>query len=251
MKHVIAIFFDEEREHYQVSDAWVKDRMQLFYNFTMQSLREQSFADFEIWMLCGKRFKAYTTKAFKKLAKYYDSRVKWSYYRGSDLIFDIKDDHLCISRIDSDDLYAKDALEVINQEAEKIKSNEIEYMAFRNSYLWDRNNGYIGFHRHISPPFISQIYPKSLYQNYGNGLGNFFVEHGSMGGRLPQCVGLPDNKICVVKHEANVSDAQRRREPRKIGKAAINKMALKGEAFTDKSVMRTILKDFGVPRERV
>ena len=134
MKHLIWIYLDWDRASFPHLDPiWIKERIRIFERFTLASLKNQSFQDFEICLLCGQKNRA-ITEAHK-----WDPRVNVLYDRGRKFISRIDDEYLAISRLDSDDLYHKHAVKIINQAADISKSPAaMQAMIFRKNLLWNR-----------------------------------------------------------------------------------------------------------------
>jgi len=192
VKHIVVIYLDWDRAKVRVTPKWVMDRIKLFHKFTLQSLLNQTFQDFEIWMMCSDRY-ADITKAAE-----WHPRIKRVYGRASMFFQSAEHDFIAMTRMDSDDLYHKDALaEVANN---VHPSDKVECLIFRKNLAWNVEGKYIGRHIRQSPPFFTQVWPKKLYRKWEYFNNTFYVSHGKATRKHP-IQELSENKVCVVKHE--------------------------------------------------
>ena len=243
MKHLIWIYLDWDRASFPHLDPiWVKERIQIFERFTLTSLKNQSFKDFEICLLCGQKNRSITE------AHEWDPLVNVSYDRGREIISGIDDEFLAISRLDSDDLYHRHALKVIDQAAE-ISKNPIEMqgLIFRKNILWNRIFNYIAPHYRLCkfPPFQTKIYPRKLYKDWLQLSSTLFVTHGHA--RRFSMLDLPKHNVCVVKHGTNFSHVKKNINAGEHTKEDLERKYKKGQVFTlDDKEVRETLSDFGM-----
>jgi hypothetical protein len=171
-----------------VSPIWIRERIDIFQRFTLASLLNQSFKDFEICLLCGLRNRAITE------AVDWHPRVNVIYDRGRTFVSKIKDDYLAISRIDSDDLYRRDALEVIDR-ATEIGKNGLHYRMCQ------------------PPPFVTRVYPRKVYKDWSELSMTLFLQHGQRTWAQVPLLDLPRHLVCVVKHGTNFHQVKQKLNP--------------------------------------
>jgi len=244
VKHVVAIYLDWEVEGMPLSREWVRDRMPLFSETTLKSLLNQSFNDFEIHLLCGSKYRKLTER-FP-----WNSQIHLVYDKGRSFLQELDTDYLAITRIDSDDLFHKDAMQEVSEEV--ILSNKMEFLIFRKNLLWDRITGMIGRHIATSPPFFTHIYPKALYKDWDYFHATHLVDHGKAGGRRSGTKELGVNRVCVVKHSENISIVRQQVERTPVTGQRLEKYKRQGKFVTDDLLeMRKILADFAVEAKDV
>ena len=243
--YIVRLFLDMDRPDLLLPEQWVHDRIALFEQFTLKSLLNQSFGDFRIFLLCGERHRA-ITEAHK-----WHPRVEVCYDRGMSKFAQIKTPHLSITRLDSDDLMHKHAMREVRDNA--IRSSKRECMVWRNNIMWDRLNRYIGLWLgRAGSPFVTHVFPYAIYRDRGLFETQHFQEVGKLGDRSNGAKVLSENKICVVRHNHNISLIKR-------GLTAIEYTAEQRAAliaYNESNVLRRveirrILEPFGVAAEQV
>ena len=250
MKHLIWIYLDWDRASFpRLDPIWVRERIRIFERFTLASLLNQSFQDFEICLLCGQKNRAITE------AHDWDPRVNVLYDRGKEFISKIEDEFLAISRLDSDDLYHKHAVKVIDQAAKIVdKSKELQALVFRKNILWNRISRFLGLHYRMChpPPFVTRIYPRAIYKDWLRLSSTLFIPHGKMIRGRFTAFDLPKHHVCVVKHGTNFSLVKKNKSPHEHTKEDIEGRIKKGHIFTlDKEGIRKTLYDYGMTNELI
>jgi len=265
--HVVQIFLDIERPNRDVynldlSREWVKKRIEFFNHFTLPSLLNQTFQDFRIFLICGNKHKAYTSSLK------WNKRVEACYGkgRGGTIVTDpgypepglkvkefegIDTDYLAITRIDSDDLFHKKAMAEVRDNVEKtLPTTKRRCLAFRKYLIWDRQANFIRpFHNKPSPPFIVHIFPKSIYKNYWKFASQHFLNHRFMGGAEPNTIELTTNRVCVIKHEENISRIKKNRRLVPISMEARERLKKENRSYIfDKQNLYEILRDFSIDK---
>ena len=245
MRHFIESYIDWDRWRpgNDLTDKWVLDRLDLFHNTTLKSILNQTNQNFGIVVHCGQKHKHVTSKYN------WHPRIKVVYDKCEEFIHNLNEDYLVMTRIDSDDLFHKDAVKDIQDNL--ILSNVRECLIFRNCIVWDRISNFIAHWYDKSPPFFTHIYPKKLYQDYSYYLENHFAEHGRAGGRLPQTKELSEGKICVVKHDLNISTIRKGIIQEKMNLEEIKKSWENQFITCDHDKIIKILCDFGIDMEKV
>jgi len=225
--HVVQVFLDIERPDPNVvlPLAWVKDRVAVFNQFTLRSLLRQTDPNFRIFLICGKRHKAYTEPLpwHKKVELIYPAgshtigatltsspkfNKKPTLYVSEFMDFDT--DYLAISRLDSDDMYHRDAIAEIRGTSKLFrKEHPRTRLLFRMFWKWHRLDRVLEQQREVSPPFYTHIFPKEIYQDIEALRELHFNNHRYVGGAKDEAYELSANKVCVLSHEQNISRIKR------------------------------------------
>ena len=155
-------------------------------------------------------------------------------------------DYIAITRLDSDDLMHRTAMEVVRDNL-LLSEDAITKTIFRTAFHYDILNGVIGTFHRLDSPFVTHVVPKTIYKNWPVFFLLHHVKHGRLGGRDPNTVELPQYKICVVKHENNICNPQNdwtySAEQRRA-------LLVNGQLLAaDKLEVAAILRDFGVSPE--
>ena len=222
-------------------ENWIRRRIILFEKSTLRSLRNQTFKDFRIWMLCSEK----CAKPIRDHAWPDDVHVFFD--KGREVLQKINADYLSITRIDSDDLFHKQAMAEVA--AAQKRTDKRECLIFRANLEWDRPNRFIHPQVRPSPPFFTYIFPKSIYRNWSKYKQQHFVDHGQAGGRLPGTTELPANHACIVKHENNHRYKRRGKKYRIYPAKEIAKFKKTNGYIFDKKKIADIMEDFAFPRE--
>lgn len=237
--HVVSIFFSFDRTTWTLSPEWIKKRIKFFEAFTLKSLLNQSFQDFRIFLICGNRHRKITD------AHQWHGKVELCYDNCQAKYAGINTDHVAITRIDSDDLFHKDALAEVRDSV--ILSNRRECLIFRKNLVWDVINRVIGRHYRQAPPFFTHIFPRRIFRNWPLFSQQHCLVHGQAGGRLPSTKELSEHKVCVVQHRDNISLIRRGLKPVMLSEEQRQALAVRYEwQILDRDRIVAILRDFGV-----
>ena len=241
---IIQIFLDLDGWKISLTKEWIEWRMAFFHEFTLKSILNQSFQNFRIFMLCNPK-NARTTVVYP-----WDSRIEVCYDRGRLKYEKLDSKFVSISRIDSDDLFHRDAMKEVSENL--ILSDKRECLVFKKNLLWDIPNRLIGTHYRKGPPFFTHIFSKSIYKNWEKFCSLHYVPHGVKSGSN-RGKELSNHKICVVKHKKNYARERWGLPPEVVHPKKLARMksiqALDSKNKTvvsDPSMMKEILKDFGV-----
>ena len=260
--HIVQIFLDIERPsrdkyNLELPLEWVKKRIELFNKFTLPSLLNQTFQDFRIFLICGNKHKKLTSK-FN-----WNKRIELCYGKGKsgtittgpgypkpglkvEEFMSIDTDYIAITRLDSDDLLHRDAMANVRDNV--IMSDERRCLMFRKYLVWDMVNRYIKpiYHKR-SPPFITHIFPKSIYKDYDEFARQHFISHRFAGGETQETIELPANRICVVNHGENISRIKKNRRFILMSKEERDEFKEKEPSYIyDIGNMTRTLRDFSV-----
>jgi hypothetical protein len=214
---------------------WWKHRLQIFENFTIQSLKNQTNQNFYFVLYVCKKLPDILLPEFEKVLKNSKLKSKIVYIEDENKVKKELNDFLPISsfvyatRIDSDDLLHKDATSEIQQHCFAWR----RALVFQAGYYYDCVDNRMRHHLKNSPPFHTIMYPYDIYldltasKEYRQTSG-----HDTVQGRMNSVI-LSENKYMLLLHGRNNSG--RYSEPDKKGFEPIEK-----EKYDD------ILKDFGV-----
>jgi len=251
VKHIIQINFDYDRgtKPLPITEQWIDIRFKLFRDFTLQSILNQPHKDLEVWLICGKSHREYTTSLP------WHEKVRLIYDDGAERAAEIDAPWLAVSRIDSDDLYHERALGFIEQLTEKMKSNDIVSFIFCKNLLWNRLQSFIGVHERLCspPPFVTRIMPRKLYRDFRLFRKILLVPHGQAMRTLlaPKMLEV-EGMCCIVKHGTNTFQWKQGLNPVVYSKERIERELEDGGVITTdlEAVVKT-LSAYGVSRERV
>ncbi len=228
--HIVQIFLDIERPNCDIynldlSQKWVEKRIELFNHFTLPSLLNQTFQDFKIFLLCGNKHKSYTS------SYEWNKRVELCYGKGDkgyittepgyppsglkvDNFGKIDTDYIAITRLDSDDLFHRETMAEVRDNVEDILPvTKRECLIFKKYIIWDRQANLIRpLHNKPSPPFIVHIFPREIYKDYWKFASQHFLNHRFMGGTEVNTKELTADRVCVIKHEENISRIKKNRK---------------------------------------
>jgi len=246
MRHVIMILFAIDRYIHGgpiiKSHQWIDIRFDLFQKFTLRSILNQYHDDFDLWVVCDKNNRDYVAQLP------WHRKVELIFDRGEQRTYEIDDDWLTISRLDSDDLYHLSTLQTIRDLSERKKRvDKVASFSFGQNLLWDRNYGFIGKHiRKLPTPFTTRIFSKDMYKDWDKFKQAAFVAHAAPMRRLLGTEMLPDkNKVCVVKHGTNTRELKQSKNP-----TSYSPRQLTSEAdITDPDRIAQILHEYGVLRQ--
>lgn len=265
--HIVQIFLDIERPsrnkyNLDLTEEWVKYRIELFNKFTLPSLLNQTFQNFRIFLICGNKHKKLTS------AHKWNKRIELCYGKGRsgtittapgydkpglriEEFGKINTDYGAITRLDSDDMLHREAMMDVHNNVRL--SNKMDILIFRKYLYWDRVNRYVvPVHHKPSPPFIIHIFPKNIYKDYDKFASLHFIHHRFTGGRLSSVTELPANRICVINHQQNISRVKRNKKLNVLTLAERKTLGVNSDAYIlDKSRMLGILRDFCINPEDI
>jgi hypothetical protein len=199
VQHVVKVHFD--RRSQVATDEWLHRRMDLFMETTWVSLKKQT-VPFTLWIHCDPGMQNVMAPL-----RHLDARMTFMPYgHNTELPGDWT--HAYVTRIDSDDLYAPDALECT---AQVPPPDTVEASIFRRGYVHDVRSGKTGVFYNPSTPFHTLMFPRQIWEtDYAT---NFVGDHSKVGSHYKVHV-LPDWKFCVQLHDSNfVTGAGYSRQP--------------------------------------
>ena len=240
IEHFVRIYLDCDFPHLPKDEEWVRNRIEFFERYTLKSLAAQTFQDFQIALLCGQQFKHIT------------NRHRWpdglhvSYNYGRDIFTKSKADYIAVTRIDSDDLYHREAMADVHQNL-ILTPYKRECLIFRHAQTWDMINKLLIPRHRTSPPFYTHIYPRAMYMDWKRFKADHFIGHGRAGGRLPETKELPEGRVIVTNSDWNVGYFRRNIVPVKMTESTRKKyLKQMTNAIGDKKTINEILAGFGI-----
>jgi len=180
------------------SAAWTKKRIQIFKNYPLQSLLNQSFDDFRIFLFCGKRFR-HITENFDLGT----DRVERIYDYGKRVYQKIETDRVSIMRIDSDDLFHRSMMEQIR----KLVFDDRQFFSARWMIQWNILHNFISNIKIIISPFTNHLFPKRIYKNFDELNKRQFQGYRS----APEL--LNHQSVCIIRHRQNVTWSLLKKDP--------------------------------------
>lgn len=267
----VQIFLDVERPSGLILlRNWVKERIRIFNNYTLRSLLNQTFRDFHILLICGRRHKSLT-------GHYpFHGRVERIYPEGggpigatflSSPLMPMKPtlkmaeyekydtDFISITRLDSDDLLHFQAMEETRSKTiALIKEDPQERLRllFRHYIYWDRLNRFISMQKWESPPFFTHVFPRKIYKNWDLLQPQHFVNHRFLDKKRSDPIEMSKYKICAQSHALNIARIKR-------GHSLPNYTAIQIKKFRKLRFPRTTYKEtiikhlepFGIKPEEI
>lgn len=155
---IVDILFNAWKRSSRIYDRdWIENRMKIFMNYTLKSLKGQSNQNY----IALVRYDRSTEKLIRQaLSKYppLPPNIKFidanSYNR--EIINSAKGyDHLYIVRLDSDDLYSKSYIQKLHDYNPKPRT---QVLISRSGYIYDSVNHRIAKYFHKSPPYHALVY---------------------------------------------------------------------------------------------
>lgn len=187
--------FDKE-----LNKTWIENRLRIFRQYTLQSLKAQTNQDFLVLINCHdetlniineflngfeklpENIKIVGTTKFKEEVKNAITGFKYLY----------------LVRLDSDDMYHKDFVNLISNYNNLIGT---EALMNKNGYVYNHNTKELAKWEFFSPPFYTLIYD---VDNYLKGQ-RYYLERGHCGIRLLKYEILPGENYMIIVHKDNMT----------------------------------------------
>ncbi len=242
-KYIVFTRFDTHSAS-QYDKDWLQYRLNIFKKYTLQSLLNQEYKDFAVWIRYCEDFKE-DVKEFNNYLRTLQIKFLFTYFKNgidyeTDDLYDyVKDSELVIeTRIDSDDMYHKSALkEVISQTL-----SEKQIYTFQDGYLFQESTQRLFNYKGSSAPFYTCVYPTSIFTDQK--LKKEYYPFLPEAERFEELKKLSDNKYVVVVHDKNdsryTSDWVKQRN---VQSGSFSKVTKKDEIINKK---QEILNEFGI-----
>jgi hypothetical protein len=201
--HIVKLYFKRESG---VTDEWIAKRIDFFTRYTLRSLQRQTFTDFSLWIWCQPGME----QAMKPLVRFLpkDGVMTFGQHFTEKAPMPVfhrlnESDHVYVTRIDSDDLYRADAMQIISDQ-QPIDRSRIECAMFRWGYLYELKTERVGTYFKHSTPFHCVMWPADIFCNREKHDEAFCGDHARVKDAYPTRF-LPDWKFCVLVHGDNFS----------------------------------------------
>lgn len=207
--HLVKVHFD--RRSPKATDEWLAKRFKFFEGWTLQSLLGQTFRDFRLWFHCDPGMEE-AVRPLRAIAPEGSLFTFLPYGRtplsqpdtaamlsGDDRFRTA--DYVYVTRIDSDDLYACDAMALVDQLQPRTGAG-IEAAFFKQGYIHDVRTGHTRTFRNASSPFHTLMIPREVFADAKRYAAGFVGDHSQVEKSYPS-QGLPDWKFTVLVHGDN------------------------------------------------
>lgn len=203
--HLIKVRFDKRRV--DITDEWLEKRFDFFINHTLRSLENQTFLSWTLWVNAQPGMQEIIGKLAEKLSQV-ECRLTILYSFGDgppSLPPEVKERYayVYVTRIDSDDLFAPDAMALIDDRVPAVYG-QVEGLLFRRGYLHDLKTGRVGVYHNPSPPFHTIMFPMGIFTdpNAYAKVWHKIGDHSRVNGAL-DCQVLSEYKFTVLVHDSN------------------------------------------------
>ena len=163
MKHVLltrfAVRWEEgsPRRRWEERKGWVDYRINLFNKYCLPSVKAQTFKDFDWWLLIDPTFPGIKLEHIIYLQRC--ANILWitAPFRedqvevGDLLNYRYRDQWVCSSRVDSDDVLRNDFMERVHE----LATEEEAWIGFRHGYMMKENQ--IAPREFLCNPFVSYV----------------------------------------------------------------------------------------------
>lgn len=175
--HIIYIPFTGVGKNPYKGDEWLKDRIEIFKNYTLKSLLNQTNKDFILLLSFRpeERRNPLVVQLFQDIPDlpiifsfhgliYYDDRNEEN---NKTLLTRIKEtfdgmkpvDYIYLTRIDSDDMFHKDVVQLIQDQEPNVKA-----LTLQNGYVYNKDTSEVAQWNPITnPPFHTVIFPRDVF----------------------------------------------------------------------------------------
>lgn len=187
----------------RLTKEWIEDRLDIFWRFTLQSLKAQTNQEFEAYLMYDILSAQVVQEALSHREPLPENIKFLDLKAAKERIEDTLEgyDQLYWIRLDSDNLYEKNFIQKLY---DAQPAPETQALVCQMGYMYDEQTGNIVPYYQFSPPFYTLIYEPKHY------IRGFRYEtpggHGSVG-KLLKCEFLQGDNFLVTIHGANVSNA--------------------------------------------
>jgi len=231
---------------------WTRKRIEFFRNWTLKSLRNQSFQDFRVFMLCSEESRSLIN------SYNWDVNIKHCYDYGKAAYEALDTDYIAITNLDSDDLMHQDTIKTIRENL--VLSDKVEYIYTSDYWKWLFHHGCF---IHVMDPLNAKIglkwspcwtlvFPKVEYKNWLNIKKYWFVYNSGMCG-IKGAKILPPDLVCVIRIKESTHHAMWKEDPlhkSRLIEELEHAKKLGGRIIFSSAEHIAILKNFGIPKEQ-
>lgn len=218
IKHFIKVHFDRRKP--ELDQQWFDERYDFFERYTLRSLEAQTFKDWDLWLSFGCGMDEISCKGLHLGAMNHHARtgrmVHFTFRNDHDPTPHLREqigdcDYVYITRVDSDDLYSPDALQIVHDTLPQ-ELGRTEASMFRRGYLHDVRTGETGTYHGSSTPFHTMMVPREVFCDPVRYKALDYGDHSLVNSCYPTTV-LPDWRFAVLVHGRNfISDMSYGRE---------------------------------------
>lgn len=221
--HLVKVRFDRRRP--DITQEWLDRRYKFFTEHTLPSLLGQTNRDWVLWL------------NFQEGMSVQEQINRFpNCFTGLETCLSVGDGNLgkgmgwlnkpetrpklhdakwvYVTRIDSDDLFAPDAL-ALARAVRPRSPDALEASMFRRGYLYDLRTGELGVYNSPSTPFHTVMFPAAVFRDPARYAEAFHKvgDHSQVNSRV-HCHQLPDFRFTVLIHGGNfLSDMAYAAEP--------------------------------------
>lgn len=196
--------WDKKFPHIVCDSSWMEYRFRLFEIFCLPSMRNQSNLQFKWLVLFDETTSEEHRVRIREYHKVFQNLTP-IFITGKNFIKDIQQhlarsqaDFLITTRLDSDDAYHSNAIDVIQQH---FQAQDFKFLNFKKGYIYDLQKNRLQAQTYISGPFMTLIEKKKdLIMNKTV----FCEDHQLMAGLYPVFDIVDDRYWLQVVHEKNL-----------------------------------------------
>ena len=197
--HIVKIYWHRWSD--KITDEWIASRIAFCKAYTLKSLQAQSFKDFSLWFCCDPGME----EAMEPLRDVPGVFTFGEHYSQASSPKPQASDFIYVTRVDSDDLYRHDALEIFSRQPPS-QSDGPEALMFQRGYLYDIETKRIGVYFKHSSPFHCVMWPTNMFLDPEQYRSHYCGDHSKVKGFYRTRM-LDPWKICVLTHGGNYSSS--------------------------------------------
>lgn len=147
----------------RLTKEWITTRMDIFFQYTLQSLKSQTNQKFEAFINCDGESMNTINEALQEREKLPDNIHFIDAKQSNSLIIEATKDYeyFYLVRIDSDNMYHKDFVQKLYDLQPKP---DTEALLCQYGYLFDVKTNQLAYNFHPSPSYYTFIYKTKEYQ---------------------------------------------------------------------------------------
>jgi hypothetical protein len=250
--HVIETFLGWNRTTWKTTPEWLDFRMKLFDRFTLRSISNLDSCPIDVLVQASPENRD-QIEAFN----FRYPRIELCFDHGREYYQNIRQDWVIITRIDSDDLFHKNAIAEAKAAAITIIESKRPkpvrtVLTFPNYWTFDIINKALIPPRDPAPtsgPFFTHIFPRSIFTYWDKFEELHFRPHGASGAGDTSGFKLRPDRICTTKHGQNASYRKKGLEWPKVPLEARASWYKGTGAIFDIEKQNEILREFGIYAE--
>jgi len=200
---VINIKFTSWRRTQSLDKEWIKNRLRIFAEYTLNSIKAQTRQDFIVIMKCSEELFDFTINEAKNIMSIPENVIFLNCIKKSSefkLLKELVAGYIYYyeTRLDSDDMYIKTYVDMLYKYTPK---DETEVLINQEGYIYDTKTGRLAPYHYTSPPNYTFIYKVEDY------LKGFRYDLGNVGHRnaiLLKHEILKGNNFLFIIHKDNI-----------------------------------------------